>query len=246
MIMSETEANVLRLPSEIRTADILSRAFDIYSRNFLSYFLPFLVMGVLSTLLSYSIDPVGYFQALTDFTVGGVFSIIIGFLLSNVANGLVIKFTSEIMTKGKGDLGSSFNHAIQRIISLLIGSIIFAFVVGLGLVMLIVPGVILFIVFCLVNQFIILEDKGPIVAFSSSRRFVSKNWTKVFLLSLLLILIIFITAFASDIFYGFLGDLGAQILTQVVSSIVQPLWPISFTILYYRLKEERTGEEQPF
>ena len=157
--MSETKSNTSSLlPVKTRAVDILYRAFDIYSKNFISYFLLFLVIGLLSSLLSYSFDPVGYLEGSIVLTAGGVFSIIIGFVLSNIANGLVVKFTSEIILKGKGDLGSSFSHAMQRIMSLLIGSLIFALIVGLGLVMLLVPGIILFIVFCLVNQFIILED----------------------------------------------------------------------------------------
>lgn len=241
--MTEAE-NIPQITTEIKATDILTRAFDIYSKNFLPYFLTFLVIGALSTLLSYSIDPEAYTQVSTVFTVAEIFSLIIGFVLSNVANGLVIKLTSEIYTKGKGDVKSSFNHSMARIIPLLVGSLFFAVLVGVGLVLLIVPGVLLFIMFCLINQFIMLEDKGVLEAFSSSRNLVSKNWTKVFYLALLLILIIFTTAFFSDIFAEYLGTLGSQIIGQVVSALIEPLWPISFTILYYQLRNKKNLEKQ--
>jgi len=241
--MSESDQLRPEMAREISTADMMNNAFHIYSRNFLPYFLPFLLMGLLSTLLNYYAFPVGSVGDITDITeaaaLATVFGLVISFLLSNIANGMVIKLTSEILLKGKGDLPSSFSHAMRRIWSLLAASILFALAVGFGLALLIVPGIILFIMFCLTNQFIMLEEKGTISSFESSRSLVSRNWGRAFYLMLYLIAIIFITSFAGDIVAEYVGDLASQIVSSVLSALVEPLWPISFTILYYHLKSRK-------
>ncbi|HJX24386.1 MAG TPA: hypothetical protein VJ574_08310 [Candidatus Bathyarchaeia archaeon] len=241
--MSESEQLRPEMAREVGTADMMENAFHIYSRNFLQYFLPFLLMGLLSKLLNYYMFPVGFAGDVTDITpaaaLATVFSLVISFLLSNVANGMVIKLTSEIVLKGKGNLTSSLSHAMRRTRSLLVASILFALAVGFGLVLLVVPGIILFIIFCLTNQFVMLEEKGAMASFESSRSLISGNWGRAFYLMLFLAVIIFMTSFAGDIAAEYVGDFAGQIVNSVVSALVEPLWPISFTILYHHLKSRK-------
>jgi len=238
--------------------ETLTWTFDLYSRNFVIFFIPFLIAGLISGILSIPI--LSYLSKISqiDFTeppdvvwsqfwnffltllalafVLGIISWIIGDMIS----GVCIKCASDLIEKGKASLGESFNFTVYKLPSLLIATLITGILTALGLLALILPGIIIYIMFFLVIPIIMIENIGALDSLSRSRRLVSNRWLKTFVLALIVGLIIGIPVFILNLITAPFG-IYSSLVGSVITAFVQPIIPISLTLYYYSMlaKEEQ-------
>jgi len=159
---------------------------------------------------------------------------IISWIIGNVISGVCVKCASDLIEKGKASLGESFNFTVYKLPSLLIATLITGILVALGLLALIVPGIILYIMFYLVIPAIMIENIGALDSLSRSRRLVSNRWLKTFVLALIVGLIIGIAAFVVNLIMAPLG-IYRSLVGSVITAFVQPIIPISLTVYYYSM-----------
>ena len=240
------------LQSELSIGEILTQTFNLYSRNFVKYLIPFLAAGILTGLVTIAVRsaivipaaPVqatsqqllAWFPTYLTATVTSIFlSGIVSWIASSITTGITIKFTSDKLERGQANLQTSFHFTLTKLLPLLAASIITGILIILGLVALVVPGVILALMFSLVYPAIMLEGTGVLGSLSRSRELVSNRWLKT--LGLLLLLGI-IVAIATGVFvliaspFGIVGPLVSGILTALVTPIVA----IATTLYYYSMR----------
>jgi hypothetical protein len=253
-----TVLNFQKPSHELSTEEILGGTFDIYSKNFVLFFTPFLIAGLISGILSIPI--LSYMSRISqiDFTgppdvvwsqfldffltfLALVFVLgIISWIIGNMVSGVCVKCASDLIEKGKASLGESFNFTVYKLPSLLIATLVIGILTVLGLIALIVPGVILYIMFYLAIPAIMIEDVGAFDSLSRSRKLVSNRWLKTFVLALIVGLIIGVAAFAVNLITIPLGIYGL-LVGSVINAFVQPISLISSTVYYYAMsaKEEQ-------
>jgi hypothetical protein len=165
---------------------------------------------------------------------------IISWIIGNVICGVCVKSASNLIENGKASLGESFNFTVYKLPSLLIATLIIGILTVLGLIALIVPGIILYIMFYLAIPTIMIEDVGAFDSLSRSRKLVSNRWLKTFILALIVGLIIGVAAFAVNLITIPLGIYGL-LVGSVINAFVQPISLISSTVYYYAMsaKEEQ-------
>jgi hypothetical protein len=240
------------LQSELSIGEILTQTFNLYSRNFIQYLIPFLAAGILTGLVTIAVTsaivipaaPVhptsqqllAWFPTYMIATATSIFlSGIVSWIANGITTGITIKFTSDMLESGQANLQTSFNFTLPRLLSLLAASIITGILVVLGFIALIVPGVILALMFSLVYPAIMLEGTGVLGSLSRSRVLVSNRWLKTFGLLLLLGIIV---AIVNGVFvliaspFGVVGPLISSILTALIT----PIFAIAMTLYYYSMK----------
>ena len=243
----------LQKPSrELSIEEILALTFDIYSRNFIIFFVPFLIAGLISGILSVPI--LSYLSEISkiDFTgpsdvvwsqfwnfvltfVALAFILgIISWIIGNVISGVCVKCASDLIEKGKASLGESFNFTVCKLPSLLIATLITGILTALGFIALIVPGIIIYIMFYLVIPVIMIENVGALDSLSRSRRLVNNRWLKTFVLALIVGLVIGIAAFVVSLIMAPLG-IYRSLVSSIITAFVQPIIPISLTVYYYSM-----------
>jgi hypothetical protein len=257
------QSNSQKPPRELSIEEVLTRTFELYSHNFIRFFIPLLVAtlisGSLGTLITsyietmptpeYGTPPetwnwiwsyIGTLLAIT-FVVG-----IISWIVSTIANGICVKFASDLMEKGNASLEDALNFAFFKLLSLLVAAIITGILIVLGLIALFVPGIILAIMFSLVVQVIIIEDVGALDSLSRSRRLVRNRWSKTFVLLLIVYIIILFVGFVGNLIGTPFGGAGS-IVSGVIAAFVAPIIPISLTVYYYSMlaKEEQLRVPPP-
>lgn len=133
-----------------------------------------------------SMDPLGFLARVVVFLVSmGILS----WITSTIANGVAVKYSSDLLEKRETDLRKSFNFTLSRLVSLL-GAGIAIFILGiLGLICLVVPGVILAIMFSLVTPVIMIEGVTALESLGRSRKLVSKRWGRTFVVLLVVLII---------------------------------------------------------
>jgi len=250
--------NTQKPSRELSVEEILSWTFDLYSKNIGMFLIPIMITALVSGSLSIPIASYAtkiaeidrtappevvlsqlwsYILTLLAMTI--VISIIT-WIVSNIANGVCVKCASDLIEKGKASLGESFNFALNKLLVLLVATLITGILVVLGFLALIVPGIILYIMFYLVVPAIIIENIGVFESLSRSRRLVSGRWLKTFVLSLILIIIIGFVSFIGSLIGAPLG-VYSLFLSSIIAAFVQPIIPISLTVYYYSMlaKEEQ-------
>ena len=243
----------LQKPSrELSIEETLTYTFDIYSRNFIIFFIPFLIAGLISGILSVPIlshvskisqidftgPPDVVWSQLWNFILTLLALVlllgIISWIIGSVISGVCVKCASELIEKGKVSLGESFNFTVYKLPSLLIATLIAGILTVLGLLALIVPGIIIYIMFYLVIPAIMIENIGALDSLSRSRRLVSNRWLKTFVLTLIVGLILGIAAFILNLIMAPLG-IYSSLVGSIITAFVQPIIPISLTVYYYSM-----------
>ena len=266
----------LERPSrELFIGEIISQTFQLYIGRFVTFFLPFLVSGLISAILMWSLfltfpfptapspgaPPGVVLQWFGDFLAALIAIIVLGGIVSwvigSIATGMVVKSASDFIEKQGGTLQESFSFAMSRLPSLLVASIITGILTFIGFLFFVIPGIILMIIFYLVVPTIIIERKGALESLGRSSRLVSHRWLKTFVtflvvafiivvISLIASLIVFPFEFAAGPPFEISSTFAIRLMfTSVVGSFVAPISPISTTLLYYSMLAKEASELPP-
>jgi len=237
---------------ELSVGEMLSQSFSLYSARFVDFFLPFLAAGLITGVFRMVVS--SYFPlpeppaptAPPDVILEWFFSFLGGlvatlalaglasWIVSTIANGVAVKYASDLLEKGSADLVEGVNFTVTRLVSLLAAGIITGVLTIVGLICLIVPGIIVTIMFALVVPAIIIERIGALDGLGRSRRLVRNRWAKTFVLLLLIGIILAIVGLVADWIGSPLGS-ASSLVTGVIAALIQPILPIATTFLYYSM-----------
>jgi hypothetical protein len=212
--------------TRIESGRVIGEAFENY-RNYAGPLLAGALLvvgigGVISGVLSATNSVLLTLLGLIVYIAAGV-----------LYTGYVVKLVQDVRD-GRRDhsVEELFEAAAPYIGTLFLNGILAAIGIGIGLVLLIVPGLILITVWAVVAPAIVVEDAGVLGAFGRSRELVRGNGWPVFgaiVLAYLIVLVVsFVTAGIGDaiandaghIILGTIGDiLAAPILALVASAL---------------------------
>ena len=239
---------------------ILDRAFRLYRANFVRFIAITAVVQVPLTLLLIVIQQIFLVSAKTEadermigVVIGGsLITVFLTILAKTLANAALVKNISEAYLGNDVSVGEAYRFVLPRLGTLVWASIVVGAVVALGFVLLIVPGIIFSLWFALTSQIIVLEKLKTTPAMGRSRRLVSGNMGKTFLLGLVIGLIgmgvsLGVQALSNVIVEGATSSsLGlafcvSQLLSLVGEILVLPISAAAFILLYYDLRIRKEG-----
>jgi hypothetical protein len=211
--------------------EVLREAWELYKRHwrhllpiaFVVYLLLSLVTIVLALLLGWLGVISGVFVSLA-----GVFWL---------QGALVIAV--EDIRDGRADLSirETLARVRPRMNTLGVAGILASIAITIGLLLLVVPGLVLFTWWALIVPVIMLEGASLGETFGRSRRLVRGNGWNVFGLIVLTILILVGVGIAIGIATAALPDGLDQYVSDVVSNtLFAPFLALALTLAYYRLR----------
>jgi hypothetical protein len=234
---------------ELSLGEVVSKTFELYRRNFVKYFVLFVVVeaiiGVVSTW-AYNTFPLPTLppnptsqQAvnwLTSFlgaliplaAVVGIVSLVFG----TIAFGGTIKMASEEIENRPVALGAAVRFAATKLLWMWVLGLILGIIIGIGFIALIVPGIILAIMFSLTYQALLIENAGIAGSLSRSRELVGHRWLKTFATFLVLGIIIFIISIILGLISAPFGD-ASRFVNSVLTAFYQPILPVATTLYFY-------------
>jgi hypothetical protein len=248
------------LQRELSIGEILSQTFNLYSRNFAHYPVPFLVAGILTGLVTMIVrlaivipeapaDPtsqllLAWFPTFIAASATSLFlSGIVSWIAGSFTTGITIKFTSDTLESGQANLQKSFHFTLTKVLYLLAASIITVTLMALGFIALIIPGIIIALIFSLVNPAIMLEGKGVLGSLSRSRVLVRNRWLKTFGLFFVVGIIVAVVNGLAVLIAGQFG-LVSPLISGILTAFITPIVPIATTLYYYSMKA-RTLQPPP-
>jgi hypothetical protein len=171
--------------------------------------------------------------------VGALLASIVGIIAAFLLQAALVKAVEDVRD-GRVDLSLSETLQVARpfVARVGIASILAGIAIGIGLILLIVPGLFLITIWCLVVPVIVLEGVGSLQSFGRSRDLVRGfGWNVFGTLAAVFVLLIL-----ADIVIGLilspLGEPARQILSSLVSgTVVAPFLALVVTLGYFRLRD---------
>jgi hypothetical protein len=214
---------------KLSVGETLSEVFAIYREN----------AGTLIPIAFWLFLAVAIVQGIAD---GSLLLVLIGAILSLVASviyeGMVVSLVRDVQD-GRRDLsaGELYRSATPVLGTLLGASILFGIAVGIGFVLLIIPGLILLTIWSVIAPAIVIEKRGAIEAFGRSRELVKGYGWPVFGVVICAALITFVVSIILLSIAAAIADgpILRIVLGVLASTVTAPVTALVAGVLYYRL-----------
>lgn len=213
----------------LSVGEALSEIFAIYREN----------AGVLIPVAFWLFFAVAIVQGLAD---DSVVLLLIGAILNLVASilyqGMVVSLVRDVQDGRRDSSVGDLYRQVTPVLWTLIGaSILFGIGVGIGFVLLIVPGLILLTIWAVIAPAVVIEKRGVIESLGRSRELVKGYGWPVFgtvlcaalITAVVGVILISIAAAIAD------GPILRIVLGLLASSVTAPITALVAGVLYYRL-----------
>jgi hypothetical protein len=213
----------------ISPGEVVSETFSLYGRHVVallgSAVVVFVIFGLASGLIENS---------------GGFLLALVGSIVRLAGHALYTGFVVTLVQDvrdGRRDqtIGDMFASAAPVIPSLIGFSILFALGVGIGLILLIVPGLILLTFWCLGAPVIVIEREGALEAFGRSRRLVSGEAWSVFGTLVVVLLIVIAIGVILGVIATPISNAATDVASIISSAISAPIFALAVSVMYFRL-----------
>ena len=215
--------------------DVFGEAWGLYKR-FWQHFIPlavvvYLIIGVATLLLVFALG-----------VLGALFAALLGIVGIFWLQGAIAEAVADVRD-GRADLsiGETLNKVGPRVATLAAAGLLAGIAVGVGLFLLIVPGLVLLTWWAVIVPAIVLERAGVIESFGRSRELVrGQGWT-VFGVIALSIAIALGAGLIVSLVLAFLDpELRSFVQNLVSNTLVAPFIAAAWTVMYFHLRGERT------
>jgi hypothetical protein len=234
------------LAGKINISRVLNNSFGVITRHPVIYLgLSFLIIGIPNALLQ---------TAQGNFTTGADglnasasyssqgFGFIALMLLSILLQATLIVATLNDLGGKPLSLAECFTRALKKLLPLIGLGIIMALGIGFGMMLLIVPGIILYLMWVVATPVMMTEDRGIIDSLKRSAELTSGSKRMIFVL----LLIFFALAFVFGLLVAFVGSISTiflAIVTLVSNTITGSLQGAGVASIYVDLRTVKEGAD---
>ncbi len=168
----------------------------------------------------------------------GIALTILFWALSILYQGIVVELVQDIQDGRRdhsiGDLIRSVEPVFWPLAAV---SILFGIGLGIGFILLIIPGLILMVIWSVVAPVTVLERPGVFAAFGRSAELVRGNGWNVFAVIVLVFLAVAVIGIGAGLLAGSLGSLGRALVQWAVNAALAPITALSASVLYFALRQ---------
>jgi hypothetical protein len=224
---------------DFRVGPVVSRSFALLFRHFLLFFIitliafsPLLVIGVASA--NAQADPV---QALTTMAV----SFVLLMVLSMFSSAIILHGTFQDMRNRPVNLFESLKVAFRRFFPLILLALLETVLLMLGLILLIVPGIMLYTMWLVGVAACVVERTGPWRSLRRSQELTKGHRWKIFGLFLLLVLLSLINPLLQYVLTVTAGATAGAIGNAIWTALGSAFSSVVIAVTYYDLRVAKEG-----
>jgi len=224
------------MDAKLDTARVFERIFEIYRSQF--------TLLVPAALLVFV--PVAVISGLIYAGDAGILGGLVVAALSTIATywfqGMVVEAARDILD-GRRDhtIGTLVRSVTPVLGTLIVAGILAGIAIGIGLLLLIVPGLFLLTIWAVIAPVVVIEQTGAIDSFGRSRELVRGSGWQVFgVIVVLFLLTIVLTAVIQNVADSVSDTVaGYAVADLIVRLLVAPLSAIAASVIYFELKALR-------
>jgi lipid-A-disaccharide synthase-like uncharacterized protein len=170
----------------------------------------------------------------------GIVLAILFWALSVLYQGMVVTLVQDVQDGRRDHSIGELIRSVEPVFwPLLAVSILFGLALGVGFLLLIIPGLILMVMWSVVAPVTVLERPGVFAAFGRSRELVRGNGWNVFAVIVLVFLAVLVVSIAAGLLAAGLGSVGRALVQWAVNAALAPITALSASVLYFSLLGER-------
>ena len=234
---------------ELNTNEIFSTAFNLYLDNFVPLFL----IAVVSGLPGFLYSQYNMHRVLSGEAMGPSFGMLITLLVTTVGYTLGTGLTIELVSKkflGKSQTMGEYISNITPFLLPIVGlAILEGLVVGLGFLLLIIPGVVLYMGLSLSSQVLIIERSGVVDSMKRSWELAKGHKGEIFGFLFVMGLITFaISAVLKFVLMPMLdlGNIQSNLMAHGIvdylfSAVINPMASCLLILIYFNLRIKKEG-----
>jgi hypothetical protein len=204
---------------------IVSRIWEIYRHQF--------AVLVGTAVILYAVQFVLYLL------IGSAAAWALGVLFIALAflyEGMVVKLVQDVQDGRRDHSVADLIRGVEPVFWPLVGASILAGIgIGIGFILLIIPGLILLTIWSVVAPVIVLERPGVFAAFGRSRELVRGNGWNVFGVIVIVFLAVVVISSAAGLASDSLGSVGRALVQWAVNSALAPVTALSASVVYFAL-----------
>ena len=226
---------------EHTVGSIIGGAFNIYFRNFGTLFLIYVLPVVPVAMIQGEAQRSGN-------TVFFILSWLIFFVVSYFASGATTVAVSDVCLGNAPGFKRSYAKILGKLVLLLlVTNILYMLAVAVGMVLLLIPGLVLFVWLMMSSSVVVLERKSVLTALKRSKQLGDgSHWRNAGLLLLLFIIMAVVGAVIGGVFVSTFPHLldhwiYRAVLTGVQQGLATPLMLISLVLVYYDRRVRKEG-----
>ncbi|HVD66897.1 MAG TPA: hypothetical protein VNB65_08385 [Gaiellaceae bacterium] len=221
----------------MQAGDVIGKAWESYRAHW-RHLLPiaFVVYALISLLILLLGALLGWFGAALGSLIGlaGIFWL----------QGALVVAIDDVRD-GRADLsiGETLDRVRPRLSTLALAGLLAGVAIGLGLVLLIVPGLFLLTIWLVIVPAIMLEGCGVSAAFARSQELVRGYGWSVFGVIALTVLIYLGVVIASGLVRDAFDSVWASVVINIaVQTVTAPFIALAWTTTYYQLRDLKGAE----
>ncbi len=227
------------MESEFTVGKVFSQSVDVFKSNFWAM----LVIGALASLP----QTVEFLQPENSPIV--LLSKFVSAILSFLLQGAVVYGVFQHLTGSRFSLGASFNVGLKRLGHIFILSIVVGFLTGVGMLLLIIPGIIIHLILWVSVPVNVVEKTSIGDSLQRSKDLTEGRRMRILGLAVVMMIFIFL---AMIVFFVFMELLGEEALSSVSGLILYPVGVLTIglatafqtvvvTTGYYALRRDKEG-----
>lgn len=251
-------ATVIDTADGMSVGRVFARGFGVISDNPLTVLGIALVLGALpSAVMSwvqqrFLVGEMDTFQTIGSVGVS-VVSFAIGLAIQALVQGSLVRATLAFARGERATLGECIGAALGVVLPLVGLAIVMAVAVGLGFMLLIVPGIMLYVMWSVASPALVAERTGVFEALGRSRDLTRGARWKIFGIEAILVIgyYIFVGALGAGMIAGLGTDfrafpttglpIGWILATILMSVVVNTVWSTVQSSLYVELRNWKEG-----
>jgi hypothetical protein len=157
--------------------------------------------------------------------------------LSILYQGMVVKLVQDLQDGRRDNSVTDLIRSVEPVFWPLVAvSLLFGIGVGIGFVLLIIPGLILLVIWAVVAPVTVVERPGVFAAFGRSRELVRGNGWRVFGVIVIVFVAVIVVSTAAGLVAASLGSVGRALVQWAVNAALAPVTALSASVLYFALR----------
>jgi hypothetical protein len=220
---------------DFRVGQVFSRAWSVFSGNFLTFVLVTGVANLPSLLVPQPTpgDVANPFQNVGLTLLGALLMVVLG----TISQAVVLFAAFQVMRGRPIDLGESVRIGLRRFFPIVGLAISMSLAVGFASLLLLIPGLMLFMMWFVATPVCVVEQLGPFRSMGRSRALTKGHrWKLLGLTLLIMVPAIIVGAIMGVVVVSTLGSGGFLAMTTALGStlgkVVNLIWSAVWTAFY--------------
>ena len=234
---------------------VIGDTFGVLGRNFAAFaILALVLVGLPSAIVGWFTPAPDPANPLAAFGPNFFLAILVSIVFSAILQGAIIYGTVQDLSGAKPSVNDALATGLRAFLPLVIVSILFALAVGLGMILLIVPGIMIAVAWCVAVPSLVAERLGIFDAFGRSAELTRGNRWRIFALFVILWVVSLVLAMIVGAVTGGAAMTAAMsgapvptqnpvfiIMNALVGAVSALLGATGVAVLYVQLRNAQEG-----